>query len=484
MTRGNEDGLYGFSPEKLIPNFAFINDEVNKITNGIENHFVSVAASINEALRTTPWLPDSIKPPPLPSSPSLPPPPVGYLEFSKNWISRHRAVTAAVVAFVGTSAFVILYSRRRRSNRAKRRARRAKNGSRTEVVVLAGSPYSPLTRSLSLDLERRGFIVYIPVTDFSEEEMVKSESRSDIRPLNLDITSPAATASTIEKFTESLARTRHPLPNTPTHKLNLAALLVLPPMPPRTGPISSVHPASWSDTLTTQLLAPFTTLHAFLPLLTTYKSCLLFLTPTIISSLMPASHGLENVAAGGMQSYINTAQKEFTAGEIHIVQLKLGIFDFGVVPMSRALIPVREDLRDGSIRQKIANVDAAVDAAATTATRPSVKGSPLRELHLGVFDAIVRERGRSGTMFVGYGSRSYDFISRWAPPRALRWMLKGMVRKDEQEREQRMRRWRALGLPETDDVKANAGRDGHGTEWERVDPEMGASAVDDSASGE
>lgn len=98
-------------------------------------------------------------------------------------------MTVAIFAFVGTGAFVVIWRRRRRSNGAKRRARRAKNGSRTEVVVLAGSPYSPLTRSLSLDLERRGFIVYIPVTDFSEEQMVKSESRGDIRPLNLDIAS-------------------------------------------------------------------------------------------------------------------------------------------------------------------------------------------------------------------------------------------------------------------------------------------------------
>lgn len=165
------------------------------------------------------------------------------------------------------------------------------------------------------------------------------------------------------------------------------------------------------------------------------------------------------------------------------MQLKLGTFDFGVVPMSRALIPAREVLREESIRAKIASVDA---AAAMGMRRPSVKGSPLRELHLGVFDAIVRKRGVSGTMFVGYGSRSYDFISRWAPPGALRWMLKEVERNDEQEREQRARhrRRRWLGLPETDDVEAYVGRDGHSAEWERVDLEMGASAGDDSASGD
>lgn len=185
------DSFEGYSLERYIPVLTTINDEVNKITANIETHFVSVAASINETLRSTPWLPDSIKPsrrPPPPSSSVAPTVPVGYLKYSQDWIERHRALTAAIVAFVGTGAFII-WRRRKRFNNTKRRARRAKNGSRTEVVVLAGSPYSPLTRSLSLDLERRGFVVYIPVSNLAEEQLVQSESRVDIRPLNLDITS-------------------------------------------------------------------------------------------------------------------------------------------------------------------------------------------------------------------------------------------------------------------------------------------------------
>ena len=161
---------------------------IDSFTEGIEQHFESVSRSLKETFRASPWLPDSIKPPPPPPSirraPKIPP---GYYEASRDWISGHRAVTAAVIAFFGTGAFIIW--RRRRSDRAKRRAKKSKNGSRTEVVVLAGSPHSPLTRSLSLELERRGFIVYIPVGSLSDEQLIQSESRPDIRPLSLDITS-------------------------------------------------------------------------------------------------------------------------------------------------------------------------------------------------------------------------------------------------------------------------------------------------------
>jgi hypothetical protein len=57
-----------------------------------------------------------------------------------------------------------------------------------EVVVIAGSPALPLTRSLSLDLERKGFIVYIVASSHEDEAMVQSLARPDIQPLSIDIT--------------------------------------------------------------------------------------------------------------------------------------------------------------------------------------------------------------------------------------------------------------------------------------------------------
>jgi hypothetical protein len=58
-----------------------------------------------------------------------------FFERTHIWISRHRAVTAAVVAFVGTGAIgaLILYSQASSASR-KRRARKAKSGARKEVV--------------------------------------------------------------------------------------------------------------------------------------------------------------------------------------------------------------------------------------------------------------------------------------------------------------------------------------------------------------
>jgi hypothetical protein len=76
---------------------------------------------------------------------------------------------------------------RNKKSRKKRRAKKASNGARLEVVVVAGPPSEPITRSISLDLERRGFIVYVVCNTIEDEVLVQNESRPDIRPLMIDI---------------------------------------------------------------------------------------------------------------------------------------------------------------------------------------------------------------------------------------------------------------------------------------------------------
>jgi hypothetical protein len=45
-----------------------------------------------------------------------------------------------------------------------------------------------MARSIALDLERRGFIVFVTVTSPEEEQLVLAESKADIRPLYIDVT--------------------------------------------------------------------------------------------------------------------------------------------------------------------------------------------------------------------------------------------------------------------------------------------------------
>ncbi|MCJ1226110.1 hypothetical protein MMC12_002759, partial [Toensbergia leucococca] len=384
----------------------------DEIAEAIERHIEHIAASLRGAIQTSPWLPESIKQAPPPPPRYIPQVPLGYLEHAQDWISRHRAVTAAVLAFVGTGTFILW--RRQRSYHKKRRARRAENGSRSEVIVLAGSPHSPLTRSLSLDLERRGFIIYIPISTLSEEQLVRSESRADIRPLQLDIASPTSTATTLSKLTTYLTTPHRTHSSTTSHTLHLASLILLSPPPHThpTGPLKHLSAKAWHETLTAHLLAPLTTLHAFLPLLTTQNSSLLFLTPSILPSLCPANHGPESVLAGATDAYIRTLRQEISTPlhGVNVVQLQLGALDYGSAPGGRHQLQVMRNARE-----------------AREGGGGGVKGSSMREVQNAVFDAVVG--GRGGTVYVGRGSYAYALLGKWIPDGVMGWML-GMRERD------------------------------------------------------
>lgn len=418
--------------DQFSSDMSNILDSVNSFTEALDRHFETVGRSLKDAFRDTPWLPDSIKPkpPPAPHRVSVVAIPLGYFEATRTWVSEHRALTAAVVAFVGTGAFIIW--RRRRNDRVKRRAGRAKNGSRTEVVVLAGSPHSPLTRLLSLDLERRGFIVYIPVSTLSEEQVIQSESRVDIRPLNMDITSVylphpkkqieiandvlqlSSTEETVQKFTTHINTPQHPLSNAPPHNLHLNSLVLLPAVTIPVSPITSLSPPDWSDILNTHLVAPFTTLHAFLPLLVSQKSSLLFLNPLIVPSLTPPSHAAESVIGGALNQYISTLRREVQVQGVNVVQFRLGHFDFGpTFSDNQQLVPSQYSSRAEFARRRLEQ----------KGVEKPMKGQSLRELHNEIFDAMVRGKGRNGTIFVGRGARSYDLVGKWAPDGIVGWML-------------------------------------------------------------
>lgn len=61
-------------------------------------------------------------------------------------------------------------------------------GMLTCLIVVAGPPHEPMTKSIAADLERRGYIVYITVSSAEEQQIVQSENRPDIRSLWIDLT--------------------------------------------------------------------------------------------------------------------------------------------------------------------------------------------------------------------------------------------------------------------------------------------------------
>lgn len=140
---------------------------------------------MRDTLSTTPWIKDYI-PARTPPSPSVAVVSLTSLEKVQDWVARNKLLTGIIIVASGTVAYHSY--KRSRFCRKTRRAKRARNGGRVEVVVIAGSPNLPLTRSLSLDMERKGFIVYVVCNAAEDGAAVQSLSRPDIRPLMIDIT--------------------------------------------------------------------------------------------------------------------------------------------------------------------------------------------------------------------------------------------------------------------------------------------------------
>jgi hypothetical protein len=103
-----------------------------EIADAVDRQIDLVAAVIRDSLSHQSWLPQSVRPPPTPPPSRIPSPPPTLIERAQEWVLAHRAWTAAFVAFVGTGGLLIY--RQRSIYGKKRKARKAGNGARKEIV--------------------------------------------------------------------------------------------------------------------------------------------------------------------------------------------------------------------------------------------------------------------------------------------------------------------------------------------------------------
>ena len=72
---------------------------------------------------------------------------------------------------------------------------------------------------------------------------------------------------------------------------------------------------------------------------------------------------------------------------------------------------------------------AAAAAAAAAGTKST--GTPMRELHHAVYDAIAGRSGREA--YVGRGSWAYEVVGRWVPGGVVGWMMRMRQRRADQQ---------------------------------------------------
>lgn len=317
--------------------------------------------------------------------------------------------------------------RQNRSHNRKRRARRASNGARREVIVIAGPPNSPITRSLSLDLERRGFIVYIVCSSMDEEQQVLSDSRADVRPLHLDVADTMGTQEAIERFNNLLTRPHVAFQGASPHNLNLRGVVLVPDLIFPSGPIETIDPELWSDALNAKVLNTIAVTQALLPTICQFKSRVLMLTPSIVASLRPPFHSVETTVVSALEGFLATLRGELGTLGIDTIQFHLGTFDYSNVGPKHLLqakatpSPLAWPTGTRELFADNFHNHTRIGQRRGLFSQNS-HGTSLRELHNAVFDAVTQKRPRQ-VWRVGRGSVAYGLVGDWVPSSIVGYMM-------------------------------------------------------------
>ncbi|KAF3913540.1 hypothetical protein ABW20_dc0103220 [Dactylellina cionopaga] len=427
-----------------------------------DKHFDSVATTIRQKTQDTSWVPNFSRSPP-------PPPPVTAPIVTRHggkgagvlwgWVKEHKWLVAGVaIAVVGGGAYVV---KRKRQKGRRRKALKAANGARKEVVVIHGQPNDPLVKSTAHDLERRGFIVYIAVSSHEDEQVVLNEGKADIKPLQIDILETLSARASISRFSSYLRSPAVPFPGAPAHHLRLTALILIPDSNFPSGPIETIPLDHWSDTFNLKLIQTLAITQLFLPILTEFKSRLIFVTPSIPYSLRLPFHAPEVAAVGALEGVIGCLRREVGGAGVQVVWIKTGTLDLGNAHRAekeRGTNATRADVLSWTPAVRSVYARGYVNAKAVG----DVRGSSLKEVNMAIVAGMLDRRVRK-VVRVGGGSVAYDVIGKWVPEGLVGWMLglKGGRRVTEGIRG---------SPPGSRGSSSGASRELEGSvEWERVD---------------
>lgn len=228
------------------------------------------------------------------------------------------------------------------------------------------------------------------------------------------------------------------------HTCQLSGVVLVPSLNYPTGPVATITPSNWADTVNTRLLYPILATQLFLPLLTlkNKRSSIVLVSPSIQSALAAPFAGPEVAITRALSGFATSLRQELQllassnsskGGMVEVVELKLGNIDFGRQlkgghrqnkgtevltwqPQQRALY--------GS--SYLSNIESRLGGS-----KSSFNGTPVRELHFAVFDALAptqksllgwRKR-KPHTVYVGRGSVAYSIIGKIVPSGVISWML-------------------------------------------------------------
>lgn len=195
----------------------------------------------------------------------------------------------------------------------------------------------------------------------------------------------------MNRFRVFLSRHHHAFNGAAAHRLTLAGIVIAPDTTATVEPIADITPESWSTALNAKVLNTILSTQLLLPLATEFKSRVLIMTPSIVSSLRPPYHAIQSTVTGAIEGFTATLATELSDAHVPVCHMKLGNIE----------LPGNKHRKDDS---------------------RLIRGSSMRTLHDSVFDALHATR-LSRTWHVGRGSLIYDIVGSWMPSALITRMM-------------------------------------------------------------
>lgn len=350
-----------------------------------------------------------------------------------NWVSRHKFLATLIAAAAAGGTFYYLYKLNigdisgpdfLRLHR-KRLAKKAPNGGRVQVVVIAGSPTEPLTRSIAADLSRRGFIIYWTITSEEEEAILLEQKSDDIRPLPIRSHDIRSVRKSIKALANVLNVPAAAFPGAVPHMLTLAGVIVIPDLYYPSGPVECIRLDTWSDLLNSKLLGPvFLLSNGLLDLVRSHQSRVLLVSPSIMGSLNPGYNAAEGMVTSALKSLSQSISRELSPQGIPFIHVRMGTFNLstGAIQHERQVQnAVRADILTWpeNLRSLYSRP---YQALSELTTRARKMGSSIRILHYTIFDALMA-RNPSRVYYAGKGAFLYHFLPKYLPEDFVSYLL-------------------------------------------------------------
>ncbi|EER35945.1 conserved hypothetical protein [Candida tropicalis MYA-3404] len=366
------------------------------------------------------------------ATPPKRPPPPGFRHHSVHlWNNiihsiSHNKLKYASVFTVGLG--ITIYYLTRSSKMAKRRVPKLANGARRDVVLIIGSPTEPLTRSIAVDFEKRGFIVYMTLLDMNDVKYVESNKISnDLNYININDSKNMD--DHIFEFNQILKTPIVPFPNANPHYLQLKAVIFTPGLHFPVGPIENMAISSWvklSDRLLTYVKL-FSS--GLIQTVRSQDSKIILLSPNIVSGLSMPYYGPETVFQQNLKSLFTVLTRELASQDISVTQVRLGNLHLSNQRLSstaRIESLVNSEVRAWTSEMKglYGNNFSNVQFKANPLKSSGGKGTNLVVLYHLLFDLIYNKSSNPAVLYCGTGARLYDWISKLLPESWVQWLLK------------------------------------------------------------